>query len=165
MSDRRVIIGVMGAAACDDATYARARRLGALLAEAGYTLLCGGGSGVMEAAARGAKERGGLTIGIMPGRDAREFPPNPYIDLPIFTGIYYARNLANVLSSEVVVAVAGGLGTLSEIALALKCGRPVVSLDSWQFDIAGFERPEHFYAVATPEEALARVRALLASGH
>ena len=163
MPPRRPIIGVMGSSACDAATYAKAQRLGELLAQAGYVVLCGGGTGVMEAVARGARAQGGTTIGILPGRDSSESPPNPYIELPLFTGIFYARNLMNVLSSDVVVAVAGGLGTLSEIALALQCDKPVVRLGSWDFQIAGFERPAHLHEAGTPEEALERVRALLAS--
>jgi len=153
----------MGGSDCDEAAYELARRVGALLARAGYHLLCGGGSGVMEAAARGAREEGGLTIGILPGRDAAETPPNPYIDIPLFTGIHYARNLVNVLSSDVVVAIDGGLGTLSEIALALRCGRPVVMLGSWEFRIAGFEDPPHLHRVESPEALLDRVRAILGS--
>jgi len=163
-SARRPSIGIMGGSACDEAAYERARRVGALVARAGFVLLCGGGTGVMEAAARGAREEGGTTVGILPGRDAVESPPNPYIDIPLYTGIHYARNLLNVLSSDVVVAVAGGLGTLSEIALALRCDRPVVLLDSWRFDAAGFEPPGHLYHAADPEAVLDRVRALLAAG-
>jgi hypothetical protein len=161
---RRPVIGVMGAAACDAATYATARELGRRLGAAGFVLLCGGGTGVMEAAARGAAEAGGLTIGILPGRDAEESPPNPYIQVPLFTGMAYARNWVNVVASDVLVAVAGELGTLSEIALGLKAGKPVLLLQSWQFEIPGFTPPANLHRVATPEEALARIRALLPSG-
>ncbi len=158
---RRAIIGVMGSATCTAQAYEQARQLGRLLAEAGYVLLCGGGTGVMEGVARGAAEAGGLTLGIMPGRNAAESPPNPYIQIPLYTGISYARNYANVLSSDVVVAVAGGLGTLSEIALGLKCGKPVVLLDSWEFAIPGFTPPPSLSRAASPREALAQVRRLL----
>jgi len=161
---RRPVIGVMGAASCDAETYALARELGRQLGAAGFVLLCGGGTGVMEAAARGATEAGGLTIGILPGRDALESPPNPYIQVPLFTGISYARNWVNVVASDALVAVAGELGTLSEIALGLKCGKPVVLLQSWQFEIAGFVPPSNLHRVTTPEEALARIRALLPGG-
>jgi len=160
---RAPIVGVMGAGTCDEATYARARALGTGIARAGYTLLCGGGTGVMEAAARGAWEAGGATIGILPGRDAGETPPNRYIEFPLYSGIFYARNLMNVLSADVVAAVAGGLGTLSEIALALKCGRPVVALGSWDFRIDGFTEPEHLYRVTSTADALERIAALLAA--
>jgi hypothetical protein len=151
----------MGASRCDSATYERARRVGALLAGAGCHLLCGGGGGVMEGAARGAREAGGLTLGILPGRDAVETPPNPYIDVALFSGIHYARNLMNVLSSDVVVAIAGGYGTLSEIALALRCDRPLVLLGSWEFRIAGCEDPPHLHRAESPEDAVARVREIL----
>lgn len=161
---RRPVVGVMGSASCDATTYATARELGRRLAEAGFVLLCGGGTGVMEAAARGATEAGGLTIGVLPGRDAAESPPNPYIQVPLFTGISYARNWVNVVASDVLVAVAGELGTLSEIALGLKGGKPVVLLQSWRFEIPGFAPPANLHRVATPEEALARIRTLLPAG-
>jgi uncharacterized protein (TIGR00725 family) len=86
----------------------------------------------MEQAAAGAKAAGGLTIGILPGRNAEESPPNAYIDLPIFTGMGQARNQILVLSAAAVIAVSGGWGTLSEIGLALKHGIPVVRLESWK---------------------------------
>jgi uncharacterized protein (TIGR00725 family) len=158
---RRAIVGVIGSAACDPAAYAMARELGRRLAEAGYVVLCGGGSGVMEAAARGAGEAAGLTIGILPGRDAADSPPNPYVQVPLFTGISYARNYVNVVASDALVAVAGELGTLSEIALGLKCGKPVVLLDSWRFEIPGFADPPNLWRAADPADAVARVRALL----
>jgi hypothetical protein len=88
----RIVIGVMGASRCDEATYEMARRVGVLIAQRGAVLLCGGRGGVMEAVARGAKEAGGLTIGILPGMNASETPPNPYIDVAIFTGLRDGRN-------------------------------------------------------------------------
>ena len=75
MPKRKLIVGVMGAGSCDSSTYEKARSLGRLLAQAGYVLLCGGGTGVMEGAARGASEAGGVTIGVLPGREASETPP------------------------------------------------------------------------------------------
>ncbi|MCS6829891.1 MAG: TIGR00725 family protein [Armatimonadota bacterium] len=128
----RVVIGVMGASQCDAPAYEMARQVGALIAERGAILLCGGGGGVMEAAARGAKEAGGLTIGVMPGMNASESPPNPYIDVAIFTGLRDGRNWVNVCASDAIIAISGGYGTLSEIALALKVGKPVVLLRSWE---------------------------------
>jgi uncharacterized protein (TIGR00725 family) len=155
MMGRRVIIGVMGSAQCDPATYECARAVGRLVAERGAVLLCGGLGGVMEAAARGACEAGGLTVGILPGGDARESPPNPYIQIAIFTGLSEARNVINVRSADVVIAIAGGYGTLSEIALALKVGKPVVLLHSWRFESPSGE-PEGIVRTAeTPEEAVA----------
>jgi len=81
----------------------------------------------MEAAARGAKEAGGLTLGILPGSDASGSPPNRHIDIAVFTGLSDARNAVNVKSAEVVIAIGGGHGTLSEIGLALRDGKPVIA--------------------------------------
>jgi uncharacterized protein (TIGR00725 family) len=129
----RVIIGVMGAAQCDAETAALAREVGRLIAQRGAVLLCGGGDGVMAAAAEGAKSAGGLTIGILPALNAEESPPNPFIDLALFTGLRDARNWINVCACDALIAIAGGYGTLSEIALALKVGKPIVLLRSWRF--------------------------------
>jgi uncharacterized protein (TIGR00725 family) len=87
----------------------------------------------MEAAARGARETGGTTLGILPGSDARESPPNPYIDLPVFTGMSDGRNSINAKTSDVVIAIGGGYGTLSEIAMALRNNKPVIALKTWSF--------------------------------
>lgn len=133
----RVVIGVMGPAACDPDTAALARAVGRGVAERGGVLLCGGRSGVMEAAAEGAHSAGGLTLGILPGTSARESPPNPHIDLAIFTGLGEGRNWVNVCTSDALVAIGGGFGTLSEIALALKAQKPVVLVGSWRFEIEG----------------------------
>ncbi len=131
---RRPVIGVMGAGECDAETAALAEEVGRRVAESGAVLLCGGRGGVMEAAARGAKRAGGLTIGVMPGRDALETEPNAFVDVAIFTGMRDGRNWINVCSSDAIVAISGGYGTLSEIALALKIGKPVVLLGSWRFE-------------------------------
>src|SRR3712207_2812999 len=122
MSQRthRVVIGVMGAGDCDARTALLARAVGLGIAARGAVLLCGGRGGVMEAAARGAREGGGLTVGVLPGASVRETPPNPYIDVALFTGINEARNWVNVCASDAIVAIGGGFGTLAEIALALK---------------------------------------------
>ncbi len=100
--------------------------VGRLLAERGAVLLCGGLGGVMEAAARGAKERGGLTVGLLPGVDADE--ANPHIDVPIATGMGEMRNALIVRAAHSVIAIGGGWGTLSEIALAQRINTPVVGL-------------------------------------
>ena len=109
---------------------ALAEQVGAEVARRGAVLVCGGLGGVMEAAARGAREAGGLTIGIVPGTSAGE--ANPFIDVPIVTGLGEARNALVVQSSDAVIAIAGAYGTLSEIALALKMGVPVIGLGTWQ---------------------------------
>lgn len=147
----RVVIGVMGASQCDEEVYEMAWRVGALIAERGAVLLCGGRGGVMEAAARGAKEAGGLTFGVLPGMNAHEAPPNPYIDVAIFTGLRDGRNWVNVCTSDAIIAISGGYGTLSEIALALKTGKPVVLLRSWQLPQREFVP---LYHAQTPEQAV-----------
>jgi uncharacterized protein (TIGR00725 family) len=106
----------------------------------------------MEAAARGAKEAGGITVGILPGESDSE--ANPYIDIPIVTGMGQARNAINVLTSQAVIAVAGAYGTLSEIALASVAGIPVIGLETWSLtDPEGRVRPGITIAT-TPEEAV-----------
>ncbi len=143
--------------------YEVARHLGALIAKEGWILLNGGrASGIMGASARGAKENGGLTIGILPGTDPDW--ASEYIDIPILTGIGLARNYVNVLSSAVVVALPGRTGTISEIALALNIGKKVISLN---FDLGPlFERYEEnkqlIYA-KQPEEVVDLIKKLLES--
>jgi uncharacterized protein (TIGR00725 family) len=125
-------IGVIGTGECSRATAAIAYAVGKLIAQNHATLVCGGLGGVMESAARGAKEAGGLTVGILPGFDAKD--ANPYIDVAIVSGMSHARNVLVVRSSSVLIAIAGGYGTLSEIAIALKLGKPVVGLNTWNID-------------------------------
>jgi uncharacterized protein (TIGR00725 family) len=125
----------------------RAEEVGRLLAERGCVVVCGGLGGVMAAAARGAKGAGGTTIGILPGQSRRD--ANPWIDHAVVTGIGHARNLAVVASGDAVIAVAGEWGTLAEIGLARKLGRPVVVLEpGWAVAGEGVER------AATPSEAV-----------
>jgi uncharacterized protein (TIGR00725 family) len=119
-------VAVVGAARPSDAEFLAALELGAALARSGAVVVCGGYGGVMEAAARGAAESGGLTLGILKGEDPSE--ANPWIALPIPTGMGDARNTLVVRAAEAVVAVGGGWGTLSEIALARKAGVPVGTL-------------------------------------
>jgi uncharacterized protein (TIGR00725 family) len=150
-------VSVIGAGRCDSAEYALAEEVGRLVAEAGATLVCGGLAGVMEAAARGAKAAGGTTIGILPGHD-REVA-NPYLDHVVTTGMGEARNLAVVSSGDVVIAVAGGYGTLSEIGLAAKIGRPVVIVRGWR--VESQEPLEGLWYASSAAEALTLVDALL----
>lgn len=125
-------IGVIGAEEASPKGLRHAEAVGHLIAEAGALLVCGGLGGIMEAAARGAKEGGGLTVGILPGSSAAA--ANPFIDIPIPTGLGQARNVLVVQSAEALIAIEGGYGTLSEIAFALKLGIPVVGLDSTYTD-------------------------------
>jgi len=114
-------------------------------------LVCGGLGGVMEAACRGAKSAGGLTVGILPGVSRRD--ANPHVDVPVVTGMGEARNVLVVQSAQAVIAVSGEYGTLSEIAHALKIGIPVVGLSTWRLTKDGQEREAIIRAV-TPQEAV-----------
>jgi len=122
-------IAVVGGGVCTDEVYERARRLGRLLAEQGHVVLCGGLGGVMEAVCCGAREAGGTAVGILPGEKESA---NRCVDIAIATGMGDARNAIVVKSSDAVVALPGEHGTLSEIALALKMGRAVISLGGWR---------------------------------
>jgi hypothetical protein len=114
-------------------------------------LVCGGRGGVMEAACRGAQGAGGVTVGILPGTDRSE--ANRYLDIPIATGLGEARNAIVVRTADAVIAVSGGYGTLSEIGLALKMGRPVVGLRTWELSQRGCP-VEGVVEVGTPAEAV-----------
>ena len=108
----------------------------------------------MEAAARGAKSAGGLTVGVLPGTSREE--ANPYIDIPVVTGLGEARNVIITRSVHAVIAIGGMYGTLSEIAFACKFGIPVIGLNTWRIDRPGLEQPPIIEA-KTPEEAVERV--------
>ena len=129
----RRYIGVIGAGECDAELGKLAEAVGRGIAEAGAVLVCGGMGGVMEAACRGAKVAGGLTIGILPGPERSG--ANRHVDIAIATGINEARNLAIIRTADALVAVGGSYGTLSEIGFALKAGKRVVGLKTW--DIKG----------------------------
>jgi uncharacterized protein (TIGR00725 family) len=152
-------ISVIGGGQCGAAEYASAIEVGRLVAEAGATLVCGGLSGVMEAAARGAREAGGRTIGILPGHDRTL--ANPYLDFVITTGMGHARNLAVVSSGDAVIAIGGSYGTLSEIGLAGRVGRPVVILSGWRLQHE--QGTEGIWYASSPREAMALVRHALAA--
>jgi uncharacterized protein (TIGR00725 family) len=145
-------VAVVGSGTASGELYEKAREVGRLVAERGATVVCGGRSGVMEAAARGATEAGGTAIGVLPNEDRKT--ANEYLSYSIATGTGHARNLAVVCSGDVVVAVGGEYGTLSEIGLALKVGRPVVALESWELG-------EHVSVASSPEEAVGAAFGLL----
>lgn len=126
---RKLLVGVIGAGQASPEGEKLAYRIGKLLAEAGAVLVCGGLGGVMTAAAQGCFEAGGEVIGILPGANAEA--ANPYVTLPIVTNIGHARNVIIAHSSRALIAVEGEYGTLSEMAIGLKLGRPVVQLNSW----------------------------------
>lgn len=116
--------------AADRDLLARAEEVGRRLAEAGAVVVCGGLGGVMEAACRGARAAGGLTVGILPGAERAD--ANDFVDVALPTGLGEARNSLVVRAADALVAVGGGYGTLSEIAHALKAGTPVVGLGTWE---------------------------------
>lgn len=144
------VIGSGGPEADTDA----ARAVGRAVASQGAVLVCGGLGGVMEAAAAGAREEGGLTVGLLPGidRDAG----NPYLSVALPTGLGELRNGLVVRAADAVIAIDGGAGTLSEIAFALKTGVPVVSLGAWDVD-------ERIHRVEDPEAAVELAVRLVAS--
>ena len=149
--NRRLYVAVVGSGTATGELYERAREVGRLVAERGAVVVCGGLSGVMEATARGATETGGTALGILPDEDRGR--ANAYLSYSVATGAGHARNLAVVCSGDVVIAVGGEYGTLSEIGLALKVGRPVVALGSWDLD-------GHVVVAASAEEAVAAAFAL-----
>jgi len=134
----KTIIGVIGGRRTKKRLLDVAEEVGRLIAENGFMLVCGGLGGVMEAVSRGAKGAGGITIGILP-QDTKEHA-NPYIDIPIPTGFGIGRNIIIARTADVIIAIDGEYGTLSEIAFALQLGKPVIGIDTW--DIEGVIRAE-----------------------
>ena len=125
----KLYVGVAGASRPERGLVEQAERLGRRLAEGGAVVVCGGGPGVMEAVCRGAQAAGGTTVGLLPGLDRAE--GNAYLTVALPTGLDQGRNLLLVRSSDALVAVGGGFGTLSEIAIALRAGTPVIGLATW----------------------------------
>ncbi len=143
-------IAVVGAGEASAAELAVAEEVGARLAQSGAVVVCGGLGGVMEAACRGAKSvRGGTTVGILPG--VRREDANGWVDVAIPTGLGEARNALVVRAADALIAVGGGYGTLSEIALGLKAGKPVLGLGSWAIDgVTGVPDAEAAVRAALP---------------
>jgi hypothetical protein len=137
MVSHKMIIGVIGDSSCSPEEAKLAETVGELLAQQGVAVICGGLGGVMEAVCRGAKSKGGLTVGILPGQDSSM--ANPWVDIPVVTGIGEARNVAVVKSAQAVIAIGGNYGTLSEIAYALKSNIPVIGLNTWSMSRNGRE--------------------------
>ena len=154
--ERPVVVGVVGASRPDRRAARNAYEVGRLVARRGAALICGGLGGVMAEAARGAREEGGLTIGVLPGDDRSR--ANPHISVPIVTGMGYARNIVIVRSAHAIIAIGGSYGTLSEIAYALNLGVPIVGLGTW--DIGSIDRGGAGFPTAeTPEEAVEKAMA------
>jgi uncharacterized protein (TIGR00725 family) len=146
-------IAVVGGSQASEAVAAKAVAVGIALASAGAIVVCGGLGGVMEAACRGAKSAGGLTVGILPGRDPSA--ANPWVDVVIATGLGEARNALVVGSAAVVIAVDGEYGTLSEIAMALRAGIPVIGLGTWLLTRPGGAADTGVVALEDPGAAAA----------
>ena len=145
------IIGVIGAGNADAELSCIAEEVGKLIASRDALLVCGGMGGVMEAAARGARSAGGTTIGILP--QATKEMANTYIDLPVATGFGEGRNVIIIRTADALIAIGGEYGTLSEVAFALKMGKPVIGIRTW--DIKGIVKAD------TPEAAVNRAFELL----
>ncbi len=141
---KKIRIGVIGGSSPDKESRQNALRIGQLIAEKGAILVCGGLSGVMEAACRGAKEAGGLTMGILPGNSPDD--ANIYVDIPVATGLGYGRNSLVAMNADVIIAINGQYGTLSEIAYGCIYGKKVIGMGTW--DVEGVIQ------VKSPEEAV-----------
>lgn len=137
-------IGVIGGSNPDRRSLEAARKVGQLIAAAGALLICGGLGGVMEAAAAGAKKAGGLTVGILPGIHPHE--ANSSIDVPVATGMGYSRNSLVAMNSDILIAIDGEYGTLTEIAYGNIYGKKVIGLETW--DIEGVIKAD------SPEDAV-----------
>jgi uncharacterized protein (TIGR00725 family) len=128
-------VAVVGPGEANAEELSTAEEVGRLLGEAGALVVSGGRGGVMEAVCRGARSAGGLTLGILPGRDRRD--ANPYVEVAVPTGLGEMRNALVVAAADALIAVGGAYGTLSEIALALRGGKPVVGLGTWELTRGG----------------------------
>jgi uncharacterized protein (TIGR00725 family) len=158
---RPLVIGVMGSRQEEEGALEQARLLGEAIALRGYVLLTGGGLGIMGAASEGAHRAGGLVIGILPNDRKRPMAgyPNEFVDIPIYTGMYEGRNVINAKTPHLLIALAGGAGTLSEIALALRAGTPVIGLHCPDVSLSGVDP---VIRVESVEEALREMDRMVA---
>jgi uncharacterized protein (TIGR00725 family) len=147
-----MIISVIGAGECSEEIYEIAEKVGGLIAREKAILVTGGLGGVMEAASKGAKEADGITVGILPGLNSKD--ANRFVGIPITTGLSHARNIIVARSADAVIAVSGKYGTLSEIAVALKLGKPVIGINTW-------DNVDGIIKVNTPEEAVKKALELI----
>ncbi len=162
------VVSVIGASEIDKETEEKAIEIGRLLAKNKFIVSCGGLSGVMEAVCKGAKEEGGLTIGIIPFKE--KSAANQYVDIAIPVPFSQARNIVVVLSGDVIIAIAGKAGTLSEISFSWIYGKPIIALTSvegWSSKIAGQQlddrRSDMIYGAETPKEVIDKVKELINS--
>jgi len=157
MVDKKKFIAVIGGSQPSAKEARLAEAVGRELGEQGAVLVCGGLGGVMEAACKGASSEGGVTVGILPG-DKRE-SANPYVQIPIVTGMGYARNMAVVKSAQAVIAIGGNYGTLSEISYALANGIPIIGLKTWSLSKNG-KQDNSITIVQNPAEAVSKAPSL-----
>ena len=157
-SERKRMVAVIGGGQCSQEEARLAREIGRRLAQEDVILVCGGMGGVMEAACKGAREKGGVTIGILPG-EIRAMA-NAYVQIPIVAGIGYARNVAVVKSAQAVIAIGGSYGTLSEIGHALQSNIPVIGLNTWALAKNGSEDGAIIVA-SSPDEAVHKALSLI----
>jgi len=146
------IVGVIGSSKAEGEFLILAEEVGAEIAKRGAAVVCGGLTGVMEAVCKGARREGGLTIGIIPSDNRND--ANPYVQIPIVTGMGTGRNVMLVKTADVVIAVGGEFGTLSEIAHALKLGKTVIGLRSWKLDKAHTKPIPDLIEVDSPKKAV-----------
>jgi len=132
MSNRRILVSVIGGHDATDEVAQIAHETGIIIAKVGAILVCGGLGGCMEASSKGAKEAGGTTIGLLPGKDKED--ANPYIDIPIPTTIGYARNAMVACSADVIIALPGSYGTSCEISYGMVYGRPIIDFGNWNVE-------------------------------
>jgi uncharacterized protein (TIGR00725 family) len=154
---RKPYVGVVGAGLATEAELQLAAGVGRLIAEAGAVLVCGGLGGVMDAAAQACEEAGGMSIGVLPGDD--RLAASRHLTMAVATGMGEARNAIVARTADVLVAVGGEYGTLSEIAFALKMGKPVVGLSTW--DLAREELGDPIVRAETPVEAVTKALNLI----
>jgi uncharacterized protein (TIGR00725 family) len=153
-----IFIGVIGGSDVSPQIAKLAEEVGREIARQGAALVCGGMGGVMQAACKGASDEGGITIGILPGENRHD--ANPYVRIPIMTGIGYARNVTVVKSSQAIIAIDGSYGTLTEIGYALQSGIPVIGLKTWTMSISDRE-DKNIIRAKNPEEAVEKAVALI----
>ena len=155
---KRRLISVIGGGECSPEDAALAEEVGREVARRGAILVCGGLGGIMEAACKGAAAEGGITVGILPGQTRQT--ANPYVQIPIVTGMGYARNVAVVKTAHAIIAIDGSYGTLSEIGHALQDNIPVIGLNTWSICKDG--KPDSSIIIAgSPAEAVGRAMSLI----
>lgn len=147
------IIGVIGGSVASPEVQQLAEEVGAEIARSGAAVVCGGMTGVMESVCKGARKEGGLTIGIIPSDNKSD--ANPYVQIPIVTGMGMGRNVMLVKTADAIIAIGGEFGTLSEIAHALNIGKKVVGLRTWKLEKAHTKPIPNLIEVDTPKKAVA----------